>query len=103
MTLQLNVSAGITSMIKQLAPLLDQHFEQCPLPERLRYCYWSGKWHLAEQRVGAVSIVYQIFSWWNLSPLIGIPNAKGRLLPMSKFPLQEQAASLAENYHVFVL
>jgi len=90
-------------MIKQLAPLLNQHFEECPLPERLRYCYWSGKWHLAEQRVGAVSIACLILWWLNLSPVIGVPNVKGCLLSMSQFPLQEQAASLTESHRAFVL
>jgi hypothetical protein len=34
---------------------------------------------------------------------IGVPNVKGCLLPMSKFPFQEQAVSLTENNRVFVL
>ena len=90
-------------MIKQLAPLLTQHFEQCPLPERLRYCYWSGKWHLAEQRVGAVSIACPFFSWLNLFLLIGVPYVKRCFLPMSELSIQEQAASLTEYCRAFVL
>jgi len=90
-------------MIKQLAPLLNQHFEQCPLPERLRYCFWSGKWHLAEQRVGAVSIACLTFSSLNPFLLIGVPNVKGCFLPMSELSFQEQAASLTENCRAFVL
>jgi hypothetical protein len=90
-------------MIKQLAPLLDQHFEQCPLPERLRYCYWSGKWHLAEHRVGAVSTTCLHFSWLSLFPLTGVPDVKRCLLPMSELSFQEQAASLIENCSTFML
>jgi hypothetical protein len=28
--------------------------DQAPQADRLRYCYWAGKWHLLEHRVGVV-------------------------------------------------
>lgn len=54
LTFQLNVSTNIPSLARQAAPIL-AHFELCPRPERLRFCYWAGRWHLMEHRVGPVS------------------------------------------------
>ena len=37
------------------------------------------------------------------TPLIGVPNVKGCLLSMSKFPLQEQAVGPTVKYRTFAL
>ena len=51
--------------------------------DRLRYCYWAGRWHLLEHRVGVVR--HQIQTLWTL--LIhpaGIPASEHGLFNMSK-------------------
>ncbi|PVF99411.1 hypothetical protein CPB86DRAFT_774377 [Serendipita vermifera] len=62
MSLQLDAQGTVAHTLRQVYGVVTR-MEQAPQADRLRFCYWAGKWHLLEHRVGvAYSLLRTAFS-----------------------------------------
>ncbi|KAG8759260.1 hypothetical protein FRC14_006336 [Serendipita sp. 396] len=50
-SLQLDVQGALAHTLRQISGVVSQ-MELAPQADRLRFCYWAGRWHLLEHRVG---------------------------------------------------
>jgi hypothetical protein len=51
---QLDVQGALAHTLRQISGVVVK-MQEAPQADRLRYCYWAGRWHLLEHRVGVVS------------------------------------------------
>ncbi|CCA67597.1 hypothetical protein PIIN_01425 [Serendipita indica DSM 11827] len=50
-SLQLDVQGALAHTLRQISSSVSQ-MNLAPQADRLRYCYWAGRWHLLEHRIG---------------------------------------------------
>lgn len=51
---QLDVQGALAHTLRQISAVVVR-MQEAPQADRLRYCYWAGRWHLLEHRIGVVS------------------------------------------------